>query len=65
MTTTTHTPPTTRTAARTIGLVHTYGTKGAGVTALDHVDVEIEAGRFTAIMGPSGSGNATNPLSHP
>ena len=46
MTTTTHTPPTTRTAARTIGLVHTYGTKGAGVTALDHVDVEIEAGRF-------------------
>lgn len=59
MTTTTHTPPTTRTAARTIGLVHTYGTKGAGVTALDHVDVEIEAGRFTAIMGPSGSGKST------
>ena len=64
MTTTTQDPPTTNApvtaiAARTVGLTKTFGTKGAGVTALDAVDVAVEAGRFTAIMGPSGSGKST------
>ena len=64
MTTTTQHPPTTNApvtaiAARTVGLTKTFGTKGAGVTALDAVDVAVEAGRLTAIMGPSGSGKST------
>ena len=46
-------------AAHTVALTKTFGTAGAGVTALDAVDVSIEAGRFTAIMGPSGSGKST------
>jgi putative ABC transport system ATP-binding protein len=37
----------------------TYGTATAPVTALDAVSVDIEAGRFTSIMGPSGSGKST------
>jgi putative ABC transport system ATP-binding protein len=48
-----------RAAARTIGLTKTYGTGDAMVTALDHVDVELHAGEFTAVMGPSGSGKST------
>ncbi|MGP7960081.1 ABC transporter ATP-binding protein [Sanguibacter sp. A247] len=40
-------------------LTKTYGTGETTVTALDHVDVDIEAGRLTAIMGPSGSGKST------
>ncbi len=63
MTTTTLPHPTTTTrpgaAARTISLTKTFGSAGSGVTALDAVDVDIEAGRFTAIMGPSGSGKST------
>lgn len=62
-TTTQHTPftdtPRQPLAARTVGLTKTFGAKGAGVTALDAVDVGIEAGGFTAIMGPSGSGKST------
>jgi putative ABC transport system ATP-binding protein len=48
-----------RAAARTIGLTKTYGVGDAMVTALDHVDVELYAGEFTAVMGPSGSGKST------
>lgn len=40
-------------------LTKTYGTGDAAVTALDHVDVDIAAGRLTAIVGPSGSGKST------
>ena len=38
------------------------GARGGGATrvvALDHVDVDIARGPFTAIMGPSGSGKST------
>jgi putative ABC transport system ATP-binding protein len=51
--------PTTTAAARATVLSKIYGSGDTQVTALDAVDVEIEAGRFTAIMGPSGSGKST------
>ncbi|MFF2267785.1 ABC transporter ATP-binding protein [Cellulosimicrobium cellulans] len=41
------------------GLVKTYGRGEATVRALDGVDVDLERGRLTAIMGPSGSGKST------
>ena len=47
------------TAARAASLSKIYGHGDTRVTALDAVDVEIEAGRYTAIMGPSGSGKST------
>ena len=37
----------------------TYGQGAGAVTALDSVDLDIERGAFTAIMGPSGSGKST------
>ena len=46
-------------AARAEQVVKAYGSGEARVTALESVDVQIEASRFTAIMGPSGSGKST------
>ena len=45
--------------AEAVDLVKTYGAGDALVTALDHVSVQFERGRMTAIMGPSGSGKST------
>ena len=46
-------------AASVRNLTKTYGTGQAQVVALDDVSVDLEAGRFTAVMGPSGSGKST------
>jgi putative ABC transport system ATP-binding protein len=62
MTTSTTTTTLTRSAARAANVSKSYGDGNAAVHALDDVSVSLEAGEFTAIMGPSGSG--TPPLLH-
>jgi putative ABC transport system ATP-binding protein len=64
MTVTTRTDPTRMpvppgTAARAVGVSRLYGEGDAAVRALDDVSTDLQAGRFTAIMGPSGSGKST------
>ncbi|WP_410793340.1 ABC transporter ATP-binding protein [Kribbella sp. C-35] len=41
------------------GVVRVYGEGDTAVRALHGVDVEIESGQLTAVMGPSGSGKST------
>ena len=41
------------------GLSRTYRRGTEEITPLDDLDLDIDAGRFVALMGPSGSGKTT------
>lgn len=44
---------------QTENLTKIYGKGEAAVTALDHVNIAVNAGEFVAVMGPSGCGKST------
>lgn len=47
------------TAISARGISKSYGTGEARLTVFDDFSIDIQAGKFTAIMGPSGSGKST------
>lgn len=47
------------TAISARGISKSYGTGEARLTVFDNFNIDIQAGKFTAIMGPSGSGKST------
>jgi len=53
------TPVTTCPAVRAVDLVKVHGEGDTAVRALDGVDLDLPAGRLTAVMGASGSGKST------
>lgn len=53
------TTTTTPTAIRAEALTKTYGSGEAKVQPLRQLNIEVPAGKYTAIMGPSGSGKST------
>jgi putative ABC transport system ATP-binding protein len=53
------TPVTTWPAVRAVDLVKVHGEGDTSVRALDGVDLDLPAGRLTAVMGASGSGKST------
>jgi putative ABC transport system ATP-binding protein len=53
------TPPSLDVAARAVDASKIYGSGEAEVRALNHINVQFETGRLSAIMGPSGSGKST------
>lgn len=53
------TTTTTPNALRAEALTKTYGSGEAKVQPLRQLNIEVPAGRYTAIMGPSGSGKST------
>jgi putative ABC transport system ATP-binding protein len=53
------TEPVRRGGARLRGVSKSYGTGEAAVSALDGVDLDLEAGELTVVLGPSGSGKTT------
>jgi putative ABC transport system ATP-binding protein len=46
-------------AASVVDAVKVYGKGNTAVTALQGIDLELQRGGFTAVMGPSGSGKST------
>ena len=51
--------PATQTVVSARGVTRTYGEGDTAVDALRGIDLEIERGKLTAVMGPSGSGKST------